>query len=77
VADLKWQGMWTERDGNTPCFVRILTVVGVAAFFGLTALSISKGQQPDFVQWATAFTVITAGGAAAARVKLETEDKPQ
>lgn len=74
---LEWKGLWTERDGSTPCFVRILTVVGIGALFGLEALAIRKGQTIDPQAFALAFMTIVAGGAGAARLKLETEGQAQ
>lgn len=73
MTPLKWRDLITERDGDTPCFVRILTVVGVAGFIGLTVWAITKGQPVSYTEWATGFTVIVAGGAGAARLKLQTE----
>lgn len=73
---LEWQGLWTERDGTTPCFVRILTVVGVMGYIGLTAIALTRGQSIGYTEWATGFTVIVAGGAGAARLKLQTEGAP-
>lgn len=77
MSPLKWRDLWTERDGLTPCFVRIMTVVGVFGFLGLTAWAIVKGQTISYTEWATGFTVIVAGGAGAARLKLETEGKEE
>ncbi|MDE2097028.1 MAG: hypothetical protein KGL39_07265 [Patescibacteria group bacterium] len=74
---LQWQGLWTERDGSTPCFVRILTALGVLGYLGLTAWAIYKGQVVGYTEWATGFTVIVAGGAGAARLKLDTEGQAQ
>lgn len=71
---LKWRDLWTERDGDTPCFVRILTVVGIIGYVGLTGWAVYKGQPISYTEWATGFTIIMAGGAGAARLKLETED---
>ena len=62
-----------ERDGTTPCFVRLLTFASVLGFVGLTAWDVARGQAVDLVQWATGMTMLTAGGAGAARVKLDTE----
>lgn len=70
---LQWRGLFTERDGNTPCFVRILTVVCLVGLFGVEALAIYHGKDVDPVQFATACMIIVAGGAGAARMKLETE----
>lgn len=72
---LKWRDLITERDGLTPCFVRIFTAMAVVGYLGLTAWAIYKGQAVNYVEWATGFTIITAGGAGAARVKLDTEDE--
>lgn len=75
MTPLKWRGVITERDGVTPCFVRILTVVGVLGYVGLTLWAIAKGQAVSYTEWAMGFTTIVAGGAGAARLKLETEGK--
>lgn len=73
--DMKWQGLITERDGDTPCFVRILTVLGVFGYVALTAWAVMKSQPISYTEWAIGFTTIVAGGAAGARMKLETEGK--
>lgn len=77
MSPLKWRDLFTERDGETPCFVRILTVVCLLALFGITALAVYHGKDIDPVQFATACTIIIAGGAGAARVKLDTEAPAQ
>lgn len=66
--------MWTERDGITPCFVRIFTALGAAGYFALTARAVFHGPPVSFTEWATGFTVIVAGGAGAVRLKLPAED---
>lgn len=70
---LEWKGLWTERDGQTPCFVRILTVVCLSALFGIEALAVYHGKDIDPQSFAIACMTIVAGGAGAARLKLETE----
>jgi hypothetical protein len=70
---LKWKDLFTERDGQTPCFVRLLTFAGIAFLLVLTGREFARGGSVDLVQFATAFTMIVAGGAAGARVKLDTE----
>lgn len=77
MSPLKWRDLFTERDGSTPCFVRVLTFIGVLGFVGLTAWAIVKGQTIGYTEWAVGFTTITAGGAGAARLKLETEGKEE
>ena len=66
--------MLMERDGTTPCFVRLATIVGQIAYFGLTALAVKRGQNVDWVQWAAGYTAIIVGGAGGALLKLKTED---
>lgn len=75
--NLQWRGVVTERDGVTPCFVRLLTIAGVFGYAGLTALAIAKGQAVSYTEWAIGFTTIVAGGAGAARLKLQTEGAVQ
>lgn len=77
MSPLKWRDLFTERDGSTPCFVRIMTVVGVFGFIGLTVVGLRHGQSISYTEWATGFTVIVAGGAGAARLKLDTEGKAE
>lgn len=69
--------MFMERDNVTPCYVRILTVVGVLGYFALTAYNVSHGQHVDPMSWGAGFTALVLGGAGAARVKLETENQGQ
>lgn len=69
--------MFMERDGITPCFVRIATVVGQAGYLGLTAAAIKHNAPIDFVAWAGGYTALIVGGAAGARFKLDTEASAQ
>jgi hypothetical protein len=72
---MNWRGLITERDDVTPCFVRILTVLGVLGFVCITVYAVIRGQQIAYSEWAIGFTTIVAGGAGAARMKLDTEGK--
>lgn len=76
MSDLKWRDLWTERDGDTPCFVRILTAIGVSSFIALTTFAVLHGQSFSYSDWAIGFATIVAGGAGAARLKLQTENEP-
>lgn len=66
--------MFMERDGKTWCFVRTAVAVGQIAYFSLTGLAVHKGQQIDFMAWATGYTALIVGGAGGALLKLKTED---
>lgn len=70
---LNWRDLITERDGQTPCFVRLLTFAAIVFLLVLVARMFERGEPVDLVQFATAFTMILAGGAGAARMKLDTE----
>lgn len=69
---MRWRELITERDG-APCFVRILTFIGVLGYVALTGWAIWRGESVSYTEWAVGFTTIVAGGAGAARLKLETE----
>lgn len=71
---LKWQDLITERDGSTPCFVRLLTFLGVAGYIALTGWAIAHGQYPSYTEWGVGFATILGAGAGSARLKLETEN---
>lgn len=70
---MDWKQLIVERDGATPCFARLLGVVGAVLLVGLCVLQISKGQPVDLTQFAIAWTALTVGTAGAARLKLNTE----
>ena len=70
---MDWKQLIMERDGTTPCFVRILTFAAVVFLLVLTARMYEHGENIDLLQFASAFTMIIAGGAGSARVKLDTE----
>jgi hypothetical protein len=72
-VSLKWRDLVTERDGETPCFARLLTFISFAGYIGITVYNQMHGTPIDFVSWASGMTMITVGGAGAARVKLDTE----
>jgi hypothetical protein len=74
VNSLKWRDVLCERDGVTPCFVRVLTIVGVLAYVALTGYAIVRGQTIGYSEWAVGFTTILVGGAGGARLKLQTEN---
>lgn len=69
--------MFMERDNVTPCYVRILTFVGVFGYMGLTWYNITHGHPVDPMSWGAGFTALVLGGAGATRVKLETENQGQ
>jgi len=71
----KLKAMFMERDGVTPCFVRIATVIGQSGYFGITAIALKHGQPIDFVMWAGGYTALVVGGAGGALLKLKTEDQ--
>lgn len=70
---LEWRGLWTERDGQTPCFVRLYTALGLTVLLVIVVREALHGAAIDFVQFGTAFTTIMVGGGVGARVKLDTE----
>lgn len=72
---MQWRGLITERDGTTPCFVRLTTFLGVFGFLALTGYAVFRGQPVSYTEWSIGFTTIVAGGAGAARMKLETEGR--
>lgn len=70
---MQWKQLIVERDGQTPCFARLGGAVGALLLVGLEAWGVAKGQTVDPVQFATAWTLLVAGTAGAARLKLATE----
>lgn len=70
---MKWGDFFAERDGQTPCFVRIYTAIGLTILLAIVVRNDLAGHSIDLVQFATAFTTILVGGGVGARVKLDTE----
>lgn len=69
----KISGMFMERDNVTPCYVRVLTFIGVIGYIALTVFNITHGHPVDPMSWGAGFTALVLGGAGGARIKLDTE----
>lgn len=73
---VSWKQMVLERDGSTVCPTRVMGVVGALLLAGLAGFQIWKGHEVDLMQFALAWSALTVGTAAGARIKLDTEGKP-
>lgn len=73
---MDWKQIILERDGQSPCFVRIFGIAGALIVAGLAAFQIYKGAPVDLMQFSLAWSALTVGTAAGARIKLDTEGKP-
>ena len=65
----------TERDGQTWCPARIIWILGVIVYLVFTGYTVIHGQGHvfDYTSFATGFSTILAAGAAAVRIKLDSE----
>jgi len=63
----------TEKDGITWCPARILWILGSMAYFILAGYQVWHTKQFDYVAFGTGFAAIQAAGAAAVRIKIQTE----
>lgn len=70
---MQWKQLIVERDGTTPCFARLGGILGALLLVALEGYQVYKGKPVDAVSFATAWGIILAGTAGAARVKLATE----
>jgi hypothetical protein len=67
----------TGIDNNTVDVARVLWIVGVVSFLGLTAFEVNKSGNFDMVNFAIAYSGLLAGGAAGVRIKSSTEPEPK
>ncbi|MGH7745940.1 MAG: hypothetical protein ACREQ5_14355 [Candidatus Dormibacteria bacterium] len=65
----------TERDGITYDPARILWILGIMFYFVFSAYTVLKGTGHafDYISFGTGFATIMASGAAAVRIKLDSE----
>jgi hypothetical protein len=66
----------TGVDNRTVDVARVLWVVGVIAFLGLTGFQVYKTGAFDMVNYAMAYSGLLAGGAAGVKIKASTEPRP-
>lgn len=65
--------MTTMADGESYCFMRILTIIGAAACVGFAAYALFRGLEMKINDWALAYSTITGGGAAGIWAKSKAE----
>lgn len=65
--------MSTSADGESFCFMRILTIAGALACIAYAAYMLFKGIAVDIKDWATAYTTVTGGGALGVWAKSKAE----
>ena len=63
----------TGIDNQTVDVARVLWVVGVIAFLGLTGFQVYKTGAFDMVNYSMAYSGLLAGGAAGVKIKASTE----
>ena len=66
----------TGIDNSTVDVARVLWIVGVVAFLGLTGFQVYKTGAFDMVNYALAYSALLAGGAAGVKIKASTEPRP-
>lgn len=63
----------TEKDGTTWCPARVLWVIGTMAYLILAGYQVWHTKQFDYLAFGSGFAAIQAAGAAAVRIKIQTE----
>jgi hypothetical protein len=73
VAYTVIKNITTEKDGVTWCPARILWILGTFAYFVLAGYHVWNTKQFDYLSFGSGFAAIQASGAAAVRIKIQTE----
>jgi hypothetical protein len=66
----------TGKDGESYDVGRVLWIIGVLAFIGLSIYGLYRGGAFDPLNWGTGYGAILGGGGAGIGMKSKTEPEP-